>query len=456
MKKRLSPIAAGKQRHFPFTNERLSAAPTPASGFYYLYDNECPSLCVRVFSGGSRTYQVKYRHDGSQKYIPLRALEDTTSVGLRVGDVTVAKARELAKIITGGLHTDLATTGTTPKQRKRASMTLREALIAYTTMRVAKGKMKLVTADLMLRELPRCVAPFIDKPIGGLNYETLASAHNRILGNNGPAVARRVMTYIGTLIRYVELTSETRLFEINPASKVIKYDAVKLKPRKTCLLPDYFPPFFDAVDTMPPDTRDFIYLLLFTGVRVDSVKTLRWDFLDFRLGIIALTTAKGEDTAEYAVDADVRTPMSRHIRALLLARKERLGVTTPEAEKERPWVFPAECDSSRHMGEHKKMITELAKLGDGNWDNAKGGALSFHDLRRTFISVATGVEVDAVAAHALSLHKTSTSATGVHMNYINPLHLRKPLEKITAEILCLAGSPELGRPTLVSSTMAAA
>ena len=111
--------------------------------------------------------------------------------------------------------------------------------------------------------------------------------------------------------------------------------------------------------------RDYLLLVLFTGLRRREASSLRWADVDLQTAVIRISAA----VAKSGRPLDL--PMSDYVRDLLIARRADGGNTD--------YVFPS-ISKSGHLEEPKAFLTQIAKIS--------GVRVTVHDLRRTFVSVA--------------------------------------------------------------------
>ena len=165
--------------------------------------------------------------------------------------------------------------------------------------------------------------------------------------------------------------------------------------------------------------RDYIRLLLFTGLRRREAAALTWDDVDFSAGVIRVPSFSTKNSKP------LNLPMSDVVRDIFIARRN-IGKTSPTRGKS--FVFPANSKSG-HMEEPKFALAEVAA--------ACGVQVSVHDLRRTFASVA------AKHAMMLELKALMNHATGndVTANYVtlDPKQLSEAARRIVDGLKELCG-----------------
>ena len=177
-----------------------------------------------------------------------------------------------------------------------------------------------------------------------------------------------------------------------------------------------------GIDLPNPVARDFLMLMFFTGLRRREAASLRWDDVDFAGNVIRLPAARAKSGRKFDV------PMSTIVKDLLVARR---------AIGDMEFVFPADSESG-HI-EEPKMPLQLVK-------NACGVAVSAHDLRRTYLSVAERC-VSGIALKALANH--SIGDRDVTQGYIqlSPIELAEAAEVVAERIAELCQIPQLAART---------
>jgi integrase len=165
----------------------------------------------------------------------------------------------------------------------------------------------------------------------------------------------------------------------------------KVRRRERHVTGDQLPAFYKAVmDLRNPTMKDYILLVLFTGLRRNEAAGLLWSDLDFAQRIIRIPAHRTK--AQRRLDL----PMSDFVHGLLVARRA-LGF-------ENEFVFPGESKSG-HLTDPTSALADAAE--------ASGVRVTMHDLRRTFITVArrcrgiSEVDSKALVSHAVGSDTTS-------------------------------------------------
>ena len=104
----------------------------------------------------------------------------------------------------------------------------------------------------------------------------------------GLAMSNRLVAQVSAVWRAAD-----RLHELpgrNPATKVTTH---RLKPKTERIPDEEFPAWFARVRTLPAVRRDFQLLCLFTGLRSESARFIRWDDVDWKRRVLHVRRAKG-------------------------------------------------------------------------------------------------------------------------------------------------------------------
>ena len=143
----------------------------------------------------------------------------------------------------------------------------------------------------------------------------------------------------------------------NPCTGITKF---KTRARERFIRPDEFEKFLEALrEEKNIPFRDYVYLSLFTGARQANVLSMRWDQVDFNLGLWHIPITKNKESQTI--------PLTDLALQVLQERYDNRSSTE--------WVFPSNS-AVGHVVEPKvawQSFMKRAKLTD----------LRMHDLRRT-------------------------------------------------------------------------
>jgi integrase len=190
-------------------------------------------------------------------------------------------------------------------------------------------------------------------------------------------------------------------------------------PRRERLVrADDLPRFYDAVTRLEnPVQRDYLLLLLFTGLRRREAAGLRWSDVDLKARLLRISAASTK--AKRKLDL----PLSDVVHDMLVARRA-LGDST--------FIFPANSKSG-HLAEPKFALDQIAKVSSIR--------ISAHDLRRTFITVAESCDISPLALKMLVNHAIGGDVTSGYV-IMTTERLREPAQKVADRLKSLCGIAE--------------
>ncbi len=173
--------------------------------------------------------------------------------------------------------------------------------------------------------------------------------------------------------------------------------------------------FYAGIQGLPNAVaKDYLTLLLFTGLRRSEAARLRWDDVDLVAKTITIPASSTKSGRSLIL------PMSDVVHGLLVARRA-IGRTE--------YVFPSKGRTG-HIAEPKFPLRLVAA--------ATGIRVSVHDLRRGYITIAESLDVGGYTLKMLVNHSIARDITG---GYImpSPERLRAPVQKIADRLKVLCG-----------------
>jgi len=376
---------------------RKTEGGAPSQAIYR--DSALPGFGLLVGSGGTKSFFVERRVNGRVKRM---------SIG-RYGHLTPTQARIKAQEMLGTIAL-----GKDPGAEKRASkarvITLGAAFEDY--LRTRKD-LKLGTIGNYRKCMDGCVPDWLHKRLVDIDKDMVQRRHSDI-GRTAPARANNTMRVLRAVYNHAMQMYEDeqgrQIIASNPVDRLSRSRAwYRVERRKTLLTPNELPRFFEATaDLTHAVTQDYLTFLLFTGLRKMEAATIQWSQVNLNDRTFTI-----EDTKNRIPHT---LPMSEFIFHLLETRHK---------ESQSLWVFPSPITGS-HIKEPRGALRHIAeKLGK---------PLTFHDLRRTFITIAEGLDIPAYALKRLLNHTNSNDVTSGYI-VIDTNRLRNPMEKISEFIL---------------------
>jgi integrase len=373
--------------------ERLTA-PDPSGKQVLHWDSDLRGFGVLV-SGvtNTKTYVVQRAISGKTRRITI----GPTNVG------TLTEARSRAEKVLGDFYK-----GIDPKSGRKGAMTLRDALDAYLD---ARKSLKAKTARDYRTGVERYLAPWLDLALKDITGEMIELRHRSLQVEiaergryGGKGAANNAIRALGTLWKFAE-EREPDLPK-NPVKRMER-QWFPIHSRERLVKSDNLPAFYRAVMELPSAVhRDYLLLLLFTGMRRSEAATLTWDDVDFAQRLIRVPSQRTK------MGRKLDLPMSSFVHDLLVARRA-VGVASP-------FIFFSATSKSGHVNEGKS----LAMVAE-----ATGIKISAHDLRRTFLTVAESADISVMALKALVNHTLGGDVTSGYV-VMTTERLRAPCQQI--------------------------
>ena len=374
--------------------DRLKA-PDPSGKQKMFWDRSLPGFGVRVSGSTNQMSFIAQRTlpNGRDRRVTIAA----------VGELTLEAARVEARNAIHGMRQ-----GIDPKHVRKGIATLEEALEAYL---LARPNLSAKSVKDYRGSITKYLKEWLTLKLGDITADMVQKRHVEMKDHR--ALANSVMRALRA-IYYHAIESRPELK--NPV-KLRKqwYDVPR---RERLVRADDLKKFYDAVAKLPnPVARDYLLLILFTGLRRSEAASLTWADVDFAARIIRVKASATK--ARRKLDL----PMSSFVLALLEARRK-IGDTH--------WIFPADSDSGR-ISEPKYPL-ELVKAETGI-------EISVHDLRRTFITAAENTNMSAYALKALVNHvlHDNGDATAGYIRMTTD-RLREPAQQVSISLWNGAGS----------------
>lgn len=382
--------------------DKLSPPPPKDDGqtnqaFYR--DAAIPGFGVRVTSGGAKSFIVEKRINGKVKRITLG----------RYGNLTVEQARKEAMRYLG----DIAT-GKDPiaekKSKRIEKITLLEAFEDYL---LTRKDLKPSTTHDYRRSIDGPFEDWQNKPLTDITKDMVQLRH-ATLGKRSQARANNAMRVLRAVFNHAiskfDDAQGNPIIETNPVNRLSQSRAwYKVDRRQTLIKAHQLADWYAATLQLNQETtRDYLHLVLFTGLRRSEASSLRWEDVDFKDKTLKVHETKNHETHVL--------PLSDYLYDLLQRRYK---------SKTNPYVFPSETKRG-YLIEPRTAIERVSKLS--------GVVFTMHDLRRTFITIAESLDIPGYALKRLLNHKDPNDVTAGYI-VSNVDRLREPMQRITDFII---------------------
>jgi integrase len=339
--------------------KRAVDATMPNEKDVFLWDTDLKGFGLKVSPAGGKVYLVQYRLGGRE------ARTQRYTIGKHGSPWTPDKAREEAQRLLGRVANEID-----PAKERNAKLAAHRADAVAPTLaefaaryieEYAKPYKKPRTVEEDERNLRLHIAPALGKvKLRDITPAEIAKFH--VNGRNAPTNANRCRALLSHLFKMAEVWGE-RAPGSNPCRYVEKFGERK---RERFLSAGELGRLADALEggagEEPPSAIAAIRLLVLTGCRLSEILSLRWEWIDFERGCLALPDSKtGAKTVPLGAPA---------LRALAeLPRQE-----------DSPYVLPAERGDGHFVGIQKpwQRVRTAAGLCD----------VRLLDLRHSFASIA--------------------------------------------------------------------
>lgn len=327
-----------------------------------------------------------------------------------------ALARQRARILLGKVAGGIDPTAEARAQR--GGPTFREAL-AFHIYKMERGENRRgkICSPRSITTLRGGIelhlAGWLDRPLVDLTADVLDGVRTkierdatRIQGSNdrnppGRAIANRLLANVSAVWRSYH--KRYGLPVANPTERLI---AGALEPRENRIANEEIKPWHERVMTMKNHVRrDLQRVALFTGVRTDGVRRLRWEDIDFDEDLIQIRNAKG--------DRPYTIPMIGTVRDILHTRRAENAKLFEAYGGDDGWCFPSlsrDLKRVQHVAEVKERAYAVDEKGRVKRD--KDGTPiretylpGIQACRKTFNSVAMEIGIPKEAREALMNHE---------------------------------------------------
>jgi len=371
----------------------LSDRGTSTQSFYR--DSTIVGFGLRVTSGGVKSFIVEKRINGKVKRITLG----------RYGNLTVEQAKKEAMKILGQVAT-----GSDPiAEKKEKNIRALSLLDTFNDYLNTRKDLKPTTIADYNRVMKWAFEDWLSRPVTDITKDMVENRHrergkrSQARSNNSMRVLRAIMNHARNKF---EDAKGNPIILFNPVERLSQNRAwFKVEKRQTLIKAHQLAAWYEATLKLNNEsTRDYLYFLLFTGLRRSEGAQLRWDDVDFEDKTFTINDTK--NSLRHTL------PLSDYLEELLLRRQEN---TKGE------FVFPSRS-SSGHIIEPKKSLHRINELS--------GISFTLHDLRRTFITIAESLDIPAYALKQLLNHKDPRDVTAGYI-VMDIERLRIPMQKIS-------------------------
>ncbi|MFT3742416.1 MAG: integrase arm-type DNA-binding domain-containing protein [Gammaproteobacteria bacterium] len=363
------------------------------------YDEVMKGFGVRVTSGGTKAFFVEKLAQSKLRRITLG----------RYPELTAEQARREGQKLLGKIATGIDPIAEKKEARIKV-ITLKQVFEDYLK---ARKTLKPSTVFDYQRVMREAFADWQNKPLLSISKDMIAKRHTQ-LGERSKARTNLAMRYLRAIFNFAageyEDAKGQSLITENPVRRLSQTRAwYKIHKRQNFVKTHELILWYKGVINIQNTVlRDYLLLLLFTGLRREEAMTLKWEQVDLMAHTLTLPDPKNHQPHTL--------PLSNFLVELLVRRKEE---TTSE------YVFPG-AGAKGYLVDPRKQVAKVIA--------ASGVVFMLHDLRRTFITIAESLDISAYALKRLVNHKMNHDVTAGYI-VSDVERLRKPMQQITDYIL---------------------
>ncbi len=348
-------------------------------------DSELIGFAVRVNSS-YKTYIV-------EKKVKGKSVRST--LGLH-GNITLAQARDLAREklmqMTQGVNPNESKREVIAKEKAKTELnrsipSLYEAYenyIAHKTLKERTLSDYSIVINKYFEDWKNLKLDKITRSMIQARHTEL-SERSKAQANMAMRVYRAIYNF--SVEHYLDENDKPILESHNPVRTLNNKNAWnKVRRRKTYInedqLPDWIKAVFEYEDRGQylETNRDFLLTLILTGFRREECESIAWSSIDLKYKrITSIDPKNGEPHT---------LPMGDFLYALMKKRR---------ANVQSNWVFPSAKSESGHITNISKVRTKI--------NESCGVKFTFHDLRRTFGSIAENLDYGRYTIKKLLNHK---------------------------------------------------
>ena len=373
----------------------------PNTNQQLLFDSVLPGFGVRITESNKAYF--------AQKRVGRKVVRFTIGP---CNQIIPEKAREIAneKLLemTRGQDPNLIKQGILAE----ADITLEKSFHDFVEVR----SLKPITFREYNRAMKKTFKDWQTKPVNSITKDMVMRKFRKVSSESGPALANLEFRFLRALMNFAmgqyENSKGEPLVSVNPVSRLSETKAWhRIKRRQTIIDKSDLPKWFQGIRSLKnEDFRDYLTLLLLTGVRRSEGFQLQWSDIDLRNKTFIIQDTKNHNP--------LSLPMGSFLYKMFKERKK-----TSKSE----WVFPG-TGRTKHMVDPKGALKEIKET--------TGIKFSFHDLRRLFITTTDSLDISTYAMKALVNHSLNGDVTGGYI-VSDPQRLKEPMQRIETHLLKL-------------------
>lgn len=291
-------------------------------------------------------------------------------------------------------------------ESKSQEITLGKVFADYLQSR----KLKDNTAYIYKCTLRSTLSDWLDLPLTEIKKDMVERRHKSISDKGHKGHADHAMRILRALFTYAKITYEhpngDPIITNNPVTRLSQARIWNKQARRQSVIRSHeLSAWCKAVMGLENKTvRDYLLLLLFTGLRKNEAAELLWENVDLTGATLLIPDPKNRQPH--------MLPLTPFLKEMLTKRWD---------GRENEYVFPGQGEKYRYIRDvrhHMDLVTESSKV-----------KFMLHDLRRTFLTIADAQDLSAYAIKKLANHKMAADVTAGYI-VSDVERLRDPMNRI--------------------------
>lgn len=374
--------------------------PLARTGQSLITDDALPGFGVRIGTR-SKSYFAESRVKGRTRRVTIG----------RADTLTLIDARKLAMKALAEMA-DGKDRNAQLRQDRAKLMTLGQAVDGWLSERAHRERTAVTYRATMQREF----GDWLDMEMRRITPKLFQARFHEIMTRTSAGAALAVRTFKSS---WNWARADVTDGDGNPLlpecpADIVKRKKIMPKARRRQTFVSDWKAFFDALDNLETNSnrhpeagekfKVYVELLARTGLRMTEAAYLEWADVDLKaktLTIIAERSKNGEA---------ITLPLSEQTMRLLEAQNERTGDET--------YVW-----GTSPYGDPRKTLTTFRE--------ALGWSIGFHDLRRSFSTVATRLDVQQTKLKRLMNHSTANDVTAGYQILIDLEMMREAVQAVS-------------------------
>lgn len=271
-------------------------------------------------------------------------------------------------------------------------------------------KLKDNTAYIYKCTLRSTLSDWLDLPLVEIKKDMVERRHKSISDKGHKGHADHAMRILRALFTYAKITYEDPngdpIISNNPVTRLSQARIWNKQTRRQSVIKSHeLSAWCKAVMGLENKTvRDYLLLLLFTGLRKNEAAELLWENVDLTGATLLIPDPKNRQPH--------MLPLTPFLKEMLKKRWD---------GRANEYVFPGQGEKYRYIRDvrhHMDLVTKSSKVN-----------FMLHDLRRTFLTIADAQDLSAYAIKKLANHKTTADVTAGYI-VSDVERLRDPMNKI--------------------------